>query len=109
MVYRSPSVPRATLTTLLTRLLTHVTLSTTPCVIVGDLNEDIQLCQRSAILDVMSSFSFTQIVQHPTTPQATQIDHVYYRNTTDNSASVIVKVQDTYYSDHDTVYCSLLL
>ena len=33
VVYRSPSVPQATLLTLLTRLLTHVTLCTAPCVI----------------------------------------------------------------------------
>ena len=41
VVYRSPSVPQATLITLLTRLLTHVTLCTAPCVILGDFNEDV--------------------------------------------------------------------
>ena len=42
VVYRSPSVPQATL---LTRLLTHVTLCTAPCVILGDFNEDIAKTQ----------------------------------------------------------------
>ena len=41
VVYRSPSVPRATLITMLTRLLRHVTMCNTPCVILGDFNEDI--------------------------------------------------------------------
>ena len=109
VVYRSPSVPQATLLTLLTRLLTHVTLCTAPCVILGDFNEDVLHCQNSAIVSLMSSFSFTQIVSYPTTPQATLIDHVYLRNTTDRSIFAVVELQDTYYSDHDTVYCSIPL
>ena len=109
VVYRSPSVPQATLITLLTRLLTHVTLCTVPCVVLGDFNEDILHCQNSAILSLMSSFSFQQIVPYPTTPQATLIDHVYFRNTTGHTISAIVQVQDTYYSDHNTVYCSIPL
>ena len=109
VVYRSPSVPQATLLTLLTRLLTHVTLCTAPCVILGDFNEDVLHCQNSAIMSLMSSFSFTQIVSYPTTPQATLIDHVYLRNTTDRSIFAVIELQDTYYSDHDTVYCSIPL
>ena len=106
LVYRSPSVPQTTFITLLTRLLTHVTRCATPCVILGDFNEDILHYQNSAILSLMSSFSFTQIVCCPTTPQATLIDHVYWRNTT---GCRIVAIVDTYYSDHDTVYCSIPL
>ena len=79
VVYRSPSVPRATLITVLTRLLRHVTLCSIPCVILGDFNEDIVYHQNSAILPLMSSFSFQQLVQYPTTSQGTLIDHVYYR------------------------------
>ena len=109
VVYRSPSVPQATLITMLTRLLTHMALCTAPCVILGDFNENVLHCQNSAILSLMSSFSFTQIVSYPTTPQATLIDHVYLRNTTARSIFAVVQVQDTYYSDHDTVYCSIPL
>ena len=105
LVYKSPSVPQATLLSLLTRLLTHVTLCAAPCVILGDFNADILHCQNSAILSLMSSFGFTQIVCCPTTPQATLIDHVYMRNTAGRRIFAIV--QDTYYSDHDTVYCSI--
>jgi hypothetical protein len=50
VVYRSPSVLQAMLITLLTRLWTHVTLCTVPCVVLGDFNEDILHCQNSAIL-----------------------------------------------------------
>ena len=46
VVYRSPSVPQATLTTLLTRLLRHIALCRVPCVILGDFNKDILHCQH---------------------------------------------------------------
>ena len=109
VVYRSPSVAQATLITLLTRMLTHLTISTLPCVVLGDFNEDVQHCQNYAILSLMSSYSFTQIVHSPTPPQGTLIDHVYIRNITSHTMSTCVHMQDTYYSDHDTVYCSIPL
>ena len=109
VVYRSPSVPRATLITMLTRLLRHVTLCNTPCVKLGDFNEDTLHQENPAILALMSSFSFQQLVQYPTTAQSTLIDHVYYRNTSSSTVFSIVQVKDTYYSDHDTVYFSIPL
>ena len=45
IVYRSPCVPLATLTNLLTRLLTYVTLCTVRCVILDDFNEDVLYSQ----------------------------------------------------------------
>ena len=78
VVYRSPCVPRATMVTVLTRLLRHVTLCTTPCVILGDFNEYIVHHHNSAIFPLMSRFSFQQLVQCPTTAQGTLIDHVYH-------------------------------
>ena len=107
VVYRSPSLPRATLITMLTRLLRHVTLCNTPCVILGDFNEDILDQENPAILTFMSSFSFQQLVQYPTTAQSTFLDHVYYRNTSSSTLFSIVQVKDTYYFDHDTVYFSI--
>ena len=109
VVYRSLSVAQATLITLLTRLLTHLTISALPCVILGDFNEDILHFQNSAILSLMFAYGFTQIVQCPTTPQGTLIDHVYVRSTASYTMSATAHVQDTYYSDHDTVYCSIPL
>ena len=107
-VYRSPSVSQTTLIALLSRLLTHVSMCNTPCVIVGDFNEDALHHQNSALLSLMSIYSFKQLVKSPTTAQGTLIDHVYYRNPCTNvSSNAILQVQDTYYSDHDTVYCSI--
>ena len=54
----------------------------------------------------MTSHGFTQLVQSPTTDRGTIIDHVYYNRTGND---VIVQVHDTYYSDHDTIYCSINL
>ena len=104
VVYRSPSVSQTALITVLSRLLTHVSLCNTACVILGDFNEDILHRQNSALMNLMSSFGFKQLVKLPTAAQGTLIDHVYYKN---QSSSNIVQVQDTYYSDHDTVYCSI--
>ena len=104
VVYRSSSVSQTALITVLSRLLTHVSLCNTACVILGDFNEDILHRQNCALLSLMSSFGFKQLVKLLTTAQGTLIDHVYYKN---QSSSIIVQVQDTYYSDHDTVYCSI--
>ena len=68
----------------------------------GDFNEDLLHHLNSPILSFMSAYGFSQLVKSPTTPQGTIIDHVYYKNPPDNVT------KDTYYSDHDTVYCSIL-
>ena len=104
LLYRSPSVSLATLTTVLHRLLRHLSLSNTPCVILGDFNEDVLHQQNSTLQSFMSDSGFTLLVKSPTTDQGSLIDHVYYRNP---SRNITAEVQDTYYSDHDTVYCSI--
>ena len=58
----------------------------------------------TAELRLMSDSVFTLLVKSPTTDQGSLIDHVYYRNP---SRNITVEVQDTYFSDHDTVYCSI--
>ena len=56
----------------------------------------------------MDDFSYTQLVNSPTTAQATLLDHVYYKNPSVNSVEhVMIHVIDTYYSDHNTVYCNI--
>ena len=72
--------------------------------ILGDFNEDILRHPDSALLKLLLTYGFTQLVNSPTTAQGTLIDHVYYRNP---SSNIIAQVQDTYYSDHDTIYCSI--
>ena len=71
VVYRSPSVSQATLINLLTRLLTRIIACAIPRLILGDFNEDILHCHTSAMMGLMLSFSFKQLVQYPTTPQST--------------------------------------
>ena len=77
-----------------------------PCVILGDFNEDILHQTDSRIVSFMSSHGYTQVVNSPTTARGTLIDHVYCNSLPGNT---IVQVQDMYYSDHDMVYCSILL
>ena len=104
LLYRSPSVSMATLVTVVSRLLAYVSVSNMPCVILGDFNEDLLHQHHSCLQTLMSNHGLTQLVQCPTTPQGTLIDHVYYRNQCTNpSSNFMVQVQDTYYTDHDTV------
>ena len=104
LLYRSPSVPFEALVGLLSRVLNHVTVSSIPCVILGDFNQNILGNSNYAIVELMGNYGYTQLVQCPTTSNGTLIDHVYCNN---HSSSIIMQVQDTYYSDHDTVYCSI--
>ena len=60
----------------------------------------------SRILNLMSTNGFKQLVSTPTTDRGTLIDHIYYNRSSDD---IIIEVCDTYYSDHDTVYCSIPL
>ena len=106
LVYRSPSVSQAVLITFLCRLLNYVSVSNMPCAILGDINEDLMHQQNSRLLSLMSDYGFTQLVQSPTTAQASLLDHIYYKNP---SRNIAVQVIDRYYSDHDTIYCSIPL
>ena len=83
-----------------------MSLSTLPTIILGDFNEDLCDNTHSHILDIMSNNGYTQLVQSPTTDRGTLIDHVYYNRPSDDA---VVQVHDTYYSDHDTVYCSVVV
>ena len=77
----------------------------TPSLILGDFNEDALYHQNTALLRLMSTFGFIQLVKSPTTNQGTLIDHVNPCRLP--SSRIMIQVQDTYYSDHDTVYCSI--
>lgn len=108
VVYRSPSVSQTTLTTVLSRLLTHLSMNKTLSLVLGDFNDDLLHNQNSLTVRLFTNFAFKQFVQSPTTAQGTLIDHVYYRNPFSSSSSnTIIEVHDTYYSDHDTVYYSI--
>ena len=104
VLYRSPSVQLQALTVLLSRLLQYISTTNMPSVILGDFNNDILSQPNSSIVSLMSNYGFTQLVTAPTTAKGTLIDHVYYNRPT---SDIIVEVCDTYYSDHDIVYCSI--
>ena len=106
LVYRSPSVSQTTFKTVLSRLLRHMAMCNSTCIVLGDFNEDLLHQLNSSILCFMSEHGFRQLVKSPTTPHGTIIDHVYYKDPPNN---VTVQVKDTYYSDHDTVYCNIPL
>ena len=69
LLYRSPSVSMATLITVVSRLLAHVSVSNIPCLILGDFNEDLLHQHQSTLLAVMSNHGFSQLVQCPTMTQ----------------------------------------
>ena len=106
LVYRSPSVALERFITVLHELLSNISTCNTPCLILGDFNEDVMYQCNSRILSLMSGHGYIQLVQSPTTAKGTLIDQVYCNIPQHNA---IVHLQDTYYSDHDTVYCSLPL
>ena len=106
LLYRSPSFPMQQLITMLTRILNYVSMSNTPTVILGDFNDNVLEQLESPIVSLMSTHGYAQLVNSPTTAKGTLIDHVYYSNP---NGSEIVEVHDTYYSDHDAVYCSILM
>ena len=104
LLYRSPSVLAEAFVNLLSRVLTHMSNFSIPSIILGDFNDDVLLHTDSRISSFMSTHGYTQLVCLPTTAQGTLIDHVYHSNPHNQ---IILQVQDTYYSDHDTVYCSI--
>ena len=83
-----------------------MSLSTLPTIILGDFNEDLYDNTHSCILNTMTSSAYTQLVQSLTSDCGTMIDHVYYNRPVNDT---VVQVHDTYYSNHDTVYCSIVV
>ena len=82
-------------------------MSDIPTLLMGDFNEDVLGKSDYRIRTLMSSLGYEQLVQSPTTDRGTLIDHIYYNRAREHS--VILDVCDTYYSDHDTICCSLPL
>ena len=104
VVYRSPNAPLQAFLTTISQVLIYASSTNMPSIILGDFNDDIVSQPNSSIVSLMSNYGYTQLVMNPTTSKGTLIDHVYYNRPTND---IIVQVHDTYYSDHDTVYCSI--
>ena len=104
LLYRPPSIPTATFVTVLTTIVSD--MSNLPTIILGDFNENLYNTHCHILDNIMSNNGYTQLVQSPTTDRGTLIDHVYYNRPSDD---VVVQVHDAYYSDHNTVYCSIVV
>ena len=106
VVYRSPSVSIDNLLHVMSGLLSHLESYNMPSIVLGDFNEDLLAKPDSRLLTLMSQYKYSQLVHTPTTDKGTLIDHVYC-----NIPPQFIKIQvtDTYYSDHDTVFCSIPL
>ena len=71
--------------------------------IVGDFNEDILENGDKVIHKTFLNAGLTQHVKVPTRDSGTLLDHVYTHNIQDRETEVC----QTYYSDHDAVYCHI--
>ena len=79
-----------------------------PTIILGDFNDDLLSTSTSSrLLQFMSSKGFSQLVQGPTTDSGSLLDHIYCNDVGEDTC--YVDVIDTYYSDHDATYLSLLM
>ena len=67
LVYRSPSVSQRTFRTVLSRLLRHMAMCNTPCLVLGDFNEDLLHQLNYPNLSFMSEHGFRQLVKSPPT------------------------------------------
>lgn len=73
-------------------------------IITGDINEDLLITDKCHhVRDFLLGSGFDQHISLPTTDYASLLDHVYTRGGT----NVKCDVTDTYYSDHDMVFCFL--
>ena len=104
LLYRSPSMPSQALAVMLSRMLAYASATNIPTIILGDFNENLLSQSNTNVVSLMSNNGYTQLVRSPTTDNGTLIDHVYYNRP---SSDIIVQVHDTYYSDHDSIYCSI--
>ena len=107
LLYRSPSSTMDSLLNTLNAIIDHVNGFGFPTLILGDFNLDLLSCNNdSRLINLMTLHNFNQIVNEPTTDRGSLIDHIYYNR---SISDLVVEVSDTYYSDHDTIFCSLPL
>ena len=103
-VYRRPQLPLSVFISLFNDYLRQLLYSAIPTIILGDFNENLLSSPASTLSGFMSSLGFSQLVSVPTTDQSSLLDHIYYNR----SEAGPVDVVDTYYSDHNACFISLL-
>ena len=106
LIYRPPNVPLNILLDFLSEFLTLNHNSDIPIIILGDFNEDIFDKPDSPLLILMQNNGFSQLVSYPTTDRGTVIDHIYINIPPRTCTNILFDAVDTYYSDHDTVFCT---
>ena len=107
LLYRSPSSTANALLNTITALLNRLALIALPTIVMGDFNIDLLSHNHDRrLLNLMSTNGFAQLVKTPTTDRGTLIDHVYCNSCLQD---ILIEVDDCYYSDHDIIYCSILL
>ena len=105
-IYRRPQLQLATLLTHLRNYLVGAPHLTLPTVLLGDFNENLSemTVDRSPLIALMSSLSFHQLVDAPTTDSGCLLDHIYYSGPCVHAQ---VDTVDICYSDHDATFVSL--
>ncbi|XP_066265421.1 uncharacterized protein [Branchiostoma lanceolatum] len=99
VVYCKPSVNQNILLRDM-RALVNTMDNTTPIMICGDFNVDLQVSDNiPPLLDTMITLGFRQLVSNPTTDYGSLLDHVYINRYLQATANVI----DCYFSDHDII------
>ena len=103
-IYISPSLSKYFSSDGIKKFINDVTLKTDKVIVVGDFNENLfEVQDRKVISECFLNIGFIQHVTKPTTDYGSALDHVYSRGISD----IVIDIQDTYYSDHDRVFCFL--
>ena len=103
-IYISPSLSKYFSSDGIKKFINDVTLKTDKVIVVGDFNENLfEVQDRKVISECFLNIGFIQHVTKPTTDYGSALDHVYSHGITD----IVIDIQDTYYSDHDRVFCFL--
>ena len=90
----------------MTRLVQHLSVCDIATIVLGDVNDDTMSNGGSAVERFMLSHGYIQLVRQATTDRSTLIHLIYFNKQCDD---VYVQVCDVHYSDHDAVYCSVIL
>ena len=103
-VYLSPSVNKKAAVKCMEKLLRDASDLSDKVIIVGDFNEDLLSDGNDKVVsNCLGNCGFKQHVFKATTDYGSLLDHVYSRKIKD----IGIDVLDTYYSDHDRVFCFL--
>lgn len=100
--YIPPGVSKVAARYHIEKLIGNVLHETDRVIVLGDFNEDILFDQEGKLIhECFMQMGFHQHVTCSTTDYGSLLDHVYTRRIDDIGIDVV----DTYYSDHDRVFC----